>query len=458
MPKLTKDDLDKILEKQNFALPNSSSISRLYGLAAEVLIHFFGIDWVVNNVFGKRPLDEFLRARSSTREDRFKMTDRIVETAEILFNFQDIPGIENVIEKIKKNKVEPYVAELQSAKLLYSNKTPFFFNNPSNQKGLDYDLIITTENLEIPCEIECKIEDRNFSENTIRETLRHARKQLPKGKSSVIFVKIPEEWTLLETSQEQLLNVINEFFRRTTRINSIVYHWEEWDYFPTGEALRAVRFNEIVNPNSIVQLGRIMRKPEINQTSSNWIRFNDLIQNKFGDSAVTFPKPIKVIVLGNGFSWHSVLKILPQVSKGEHVFFDIGVLAGSRISFLIDSKNHIRFKVIDANLKKFEVTTNEPFFKIGLDNYSYLRFQIKPIFHYSELSINVNNKVVGRKTVLLHRGSILLPNITLGSDLTSQKKTAFEVAMVAIYEESSDKINTELTKHCNQEFALEIPI
>jgi hypothetical protein len=193
MLKLTKIDLERILEEQNSALPDSSAIARLYGLAAEVLIHLLGCDWVGNNVFGNRPLDEFLRSRPKSKEDRFKMTDRLMETAEMLFNFQDISGIENLLERIKKDSIEACFAELQSAKLLCFNNIPFYFNTPSNRKGFDYDAIATTHGFEIACEFKCKIENTNFSENTIKEILRHARGQLPKNKPSVIFIKIPDK-------------------------------------------------------------------------------------------------------------------------------------------------------------------------------------------------------------------------------------------------------------------------
>ena len=116
MPKLTKSDLENFLESQNLALPNSSPIARLYGLATEVLIHLLGTSWVVDNIFGKCPLDKFLRVKAKSKEDRFKMTDRIVEISEMLFNFQDVSGVTNIIEKIKKDRIESYFAELQSAK------------------------------------------------------------------------------------------------------------------------------------------------------------------------------------------------------------------------------------------------------------------------------------------------------------------------------------------------------
>jgi hypothetical protein len=457
MPKLTKNDLEHFLERQNLALPKSSPLARLYGLATEVLIHLLGKPWVVNNIFGKRPLDKFLRIKAKSRRDSFKMTDRIIEVSEMLFNFQDVSGIANIIERIKKDSIESCFAELQSARLLYNNKTPFYFNTPLNKKGLDYDAVATIQGIDVYFEFKCKIENTSFSKETIKTTLIHARGQLPRAKPSAIFVKIPEIWTAVKNIEDELIEVVDEFFRRTTRINSIIFYWEEWTSLPTGQAMRAVRFKEEINPNSVVELGKILKGLQVNQSSSKWISFNGLIQNKFGESGIVYPKLTKVMVLGNGFSWHSVLRILSQATKGEHVFYDMGSIGGTRITLLIDKNDCIVFKVIDANLNKFEVKTNEPFFKIGLDNFSYLRFQLTPNFNYSEMCISVNNNIVGRKTVPLNQNSILLPDISLGADLSSKRNIAFEVASIAMYEKSSVKTNKEVTEYYNFQFALEIP-
>ncbi len=457
MPILTKNDLENFLESQNLTLPNSSPMARLYGLATEVLIHLLGKSWVVNNIFGKHPSDEFLRVKAKSKEDRLKMTDRIVEISEMLFNFQDVSGVTNVIERIKKDSIESYFAELQSARLLYNNKTPFCFNNPINKKGLDYDAVATIQGFEVYCEFKCKIESTNFSKETIRKTLTYARSQLPKAKPSIIFMKIPEKWTTIEEIEGELLEVVAEFFRRTTRVNSIVFYWEEWTSLPTGQALRAVKFNEKINPNSIIELGKILKELELNQFPTDWISFNELIQSKFGESGIHYPRLTKAMVLGNGFSWHSVLKILPQVTKGEHVFYDMGNIGGTRITLLIDKNDYIVFRIVDAIQNKFETKTNEPFSKIGLDNFSYLRFQLTPNFHYSELSISINNNIVGKKTVTLNQNSILLPNISLGASLENKGKTAFEVASIATHEKSSVEVNKEVTEYYNFQFALEIP-
>ncbi len=454
--KLTINDLETILDSQNKSLPHSKPIAQLYGLSAEVLIHLLGKYWVGDNVFGNKPLDEFLRSKPSSKLDRYKMTDRLVEVAEMLFNFQQIKGIENIIEKIKNDRVEPYFAELQSAKLIHLNDVEFYFNSPSNKKGLDYDAVILDQDKHIPCEFKCKIEDTNFSKNTISQVLKNARKQLPKQTSSIIFIKIPEQWTFQENVQELFLDSIKEFFRRTTRVFSIVYYWEEWEVLPSGQSLRMVRYNELLNPNSTSKLNKILKNKEINRSIPNWTYFSDLIKEKFGKTDLIYPKPTRAMTLINGFSWHSIINILPQVSKGNHVFYEIGVINGTRISFLIDNHNFIKFEVVDAKLKKFEVTTDKPFNKLGLDNFCYLRFQLTPSYNFTELAIYINNKLVARKSVQLNQLSILLPNITLGADLIGKRKTAFEVASIAMYEKSSSEINDNLTKYYNQEFDLKL--
>ncbi len=135
----------------------------------------------------------------------------------------------------------------------------------------------------------------------------------------------------------------------------------------------------------------------------------------------------------------------------------MGFVGGTRISFLIDEYDYVKFKIVDANSNKFEVKTKEPFFKIGLDSFSYLRFQLTPVFNHSELSIAVNNNVVGKKTVPLNQSSILFPNNSLGADLESNRKTAFVYLESITCEKSSVEINSKVTEYFNLKFALEIP-
>lgn len=431
-------------------------LGRVYLLAIEVLIHLVGKQWIANNIFGKRPVDGFLRSKPQKKDDVLKLLDRVIELAEMLFNFQDISGIENLVKRLtEKDSIESCVAELQAAKLLYNNKIPFSFNTPSYRKGDDYDAIAIVQGLEIACEFKCKVEATDFSGETIKESLREARKQLPKEKPCIIFVKIPEVWTTQRGTEESLLKILAEFFRRTTRVNSVIFHWEEWYYFPDEKSARGVKYKEEVNPNSKISLGKILNDIKLNAQSEKWTYFSDLIKVKFGESGFTRPTPIKALILGNGFSWNAVIKILPQPKSGEHVIYEIGVSEGPRLTILIDKDSYIRFRVVDANLSSFELKTDKPISEIGLDVFAYLRCQLTPIFSLSQLSIAVNNKIVYKNTVPLNQNSVLLPNTTLGADLKGKRHTAFELTELAIFEKSTSiEENNKITEYFNKKFAL----
>lgn len=455
MNSLTKNDLEKFLENNISLIPNISPQARVYGIAMETLIHLIGKEWIAKNLFTVTPTNNFLRVNTKTREDGFKLQDRVIELAEMLFNFQNVSGLENLVKALLKDGIESHVAELQSARLLYNNGTHFSFVTPSGKKGKDYDAIVIFSNIEIACEFKCKIEVTHFRENTIKETLKKAKDQLPKDKTGLIFIKIPEVWTTQENVAEKFYGVFFEFFRRTTRVNSIVVHWEEWSYFTNGQALRMVRFDERVNPNSKISLGKILKEIEPNSNTFNWFYFDDLVKKKFGVSNVERPKPIKCFLLGNGFSWHAVIQILPQIKNGEHVIYELGDPRHACLTLLVDHQNYLIFRIIDANLNRFELKTNKPFSEIGLRDFVYLRLQITPVFSFSELSIAINNINICKKGVTLNQNSIVLPNTALGGDLNGQRKTAMSLAELATYDRATNtEENKGMTEYFNIKFAL----
>ncbi len=452
MKEITKDDLQILLQSQLFGLEGIPPLSRLYCLATDILIHILGYKWVFNNIFGQRPLDEFLRSNPQSSPDNFKSTDRCVELAETLFNLQHVSGIETLIDSFKKKTVEANVAELQSAKLLYFNDIPFSVNIPSGNKTLDFDAIATIGGLKIPCEFKCKLESTDLSKNTIKQVLSHARKQLPKDETSVIFLKIPEEWTHQDEGDELLTSVISNFLSTTTRINSVVYHWEEWEYRKSGQALRSLRFNEIANPNSSVKLGRVLRKPGTFAVINKWTYLNQVVQGVLGESGLTRISPNSDDA---GFSWHAVLRILSQVSNGDHVIYELGLRDAERITLLIDRTNHVRLEIIDSSRRKYKIESKESVDSMGLNEFAYFRFQLSTVLNFSELSLWVNNKLIAKKTVPL-QSSIVLPKATLGADLAGNRKAAFVIMEMRTFDQASEALNQRMTEHFNRKFGLNI--
>jgi hypothetical protein len=167
---------------------------------------------------------------------------------------------------MRDGNIEGTYAELDLGRMLYQSDIEFRFVTGSGKKGDDYDIEMVFENETIVCaDAKCKIEATQFSEQTVLNSLQHARSQFPKNKPSVVFVKIPPRW-LSERSdiKERLTKVADEFLRGTGRVVSVKYyvshiHWED------GHVSHIQAFQEINNHNAINRFG----------PSRNWDMFEE---------------------------------------------------------------------------------------------------------------------------------------------------------------------------------------
>lgn len=287
MKRLSHTDLKGFVKGfRTFTRGTASNIAQLYALGAEVLINIVGMTWVQNNVFGVAPIDTFLKANSNVTEDRFKHSDRVVSLAEMLFHFQDIDGIEKRIADIESSSVEDTVGELEGAKFLFRSRVPFRFVVPSGQRGNDFDVqVFGPSGEDINCEMKTKPAETVLSAATVWNTLNNNRNQLPKGRPGVMFMKIPETWIYQPEVSEIMESTLTRFFRGTDRVAAVVFHWEEWQFVPSGPAMRIVKFRPEINLRSsfktIVE-GQILQKFSSMGTNNNWMYFMGLTQSKTG--------------------------------------------------------------------------------------------------------------------------------------------------------------------------------
>ena len=122
--------------------------------------------------------------------------------------------------------IEGTYAELDLGRMLYLSLTNFRFVSRSGKKGDDYDIEIALKDGIVVCaDAKCKIETTDYSENTVRNSLQHARQQFPKDRPSVVFVKVPPRWLADQSEMKSHLTVIaNEFLRGTGRVVSVKYY------------------------------------------------------------------------------------------------------------------------------------------------------------------------------------------------------------------------------------------
>jgi len=210
-------------------------------VAAHILGHLIGAEWVLENVFGKGDASAFLRSAPGSGDDRLRHQDRVLALADVLFNLQDTPGAEARMQRVKREDVESLVAELEAAKLLIRAGHPVRFIEERGTRGADYDIETTIGDLTVACETKCKIENTALSPGTITNVLKSARGQLPASGGNIVFVKIPENWVRDPAIGPVVDDALTRSFRGTTRISAVVFHWEEWLQNDTGQAARVTR-------------------------------------------------------------------------------------------------------------------------------------------------------------------------------------------------------------------------
>ena len=229
---------------------------RVFWLSIAIIKHFLGLDWANQHVSPETPEPGFLRVIPGATAKTQMSTFRVVDFAELLWNLQRVPGFETCIDRMKRGNIEATYAELDFGRMLYSAGAVFRFIKPQLKKGRDYDIeIVLPDGMIVCADAKCKVEVRDFSGETIRNSLEGARKQLPKDRPSAIFVKVPFRWFEKIENATELLEIARRFLRGTGRVVSVKFYSAHVAY-RDGMLTQSLGFKEISNPNNRFEPGR----------------------------------------------------------------------------------------------------------------------------------------------------------------------------------------------------------
>lgn len=252
-------------------------------LSWRVLKALLGDEWFSSHfISGGKDLTSFRQIAYDlgSARDNFAYQRRVESFAEMLFNFQEIEGFAQRITKLLSEDLEPAIAELQGAKMLYQSRVPFRFIEPKGELGLDYDVEATLYGGVVACcEMKCKVKGTLLSENTILNSLKGAKRQLPSDTQNIIFVKLPEDWIRQEGVSEVIDGALNNFFRASSRVLWVVLHWEEVHLLSQeGPAVIVVKVREKRNLKSTILHPRISTLlTPLNEKGNYWFYFASLL-------------------------------------------------------------------------------------------------------------------------------------------------------------------------------------
>jgi hypothetical protein len=214
---------------------------KVLAVSFAIIREFLGDTWTIEN-FGGKPEDvqsgpvrnSFFQldiSDNSTGISRELSGFRTYHFAELLLNLQTYEGFEDKIRELATGdaeKMEATFAELQVARMLCAHDLDFRFvaGRQGAIRGESYDFdVFKYDGLPIHVEAKCKLENAPFRPESILSSLVTARKQVPKARPAVIFVKVPQTW--VEAGQlvrSDLVDLTDDFLRQTTRVVSIVFY------------------------------------------------------------------------------------------------------------------------------------------------------------------------------------------------------------------------------------------
>jgi hypothetical protein len=177
---------------------------------------------------GNRPGRAFMRAEATDVEDLYRNQQRALRIAELLFNLQDVDGIDARVDALRSGMLESTYAELECGAFLRRRGVTFRYVTPSGSKGADYDAEVhLPDGPKVNCEMKCKAEGTELGEGAVLNPLQAARKQLPAGEPGLVFLKVPESWVKRPEVAEVVPKIIDGFLRNTSRVKAVVVRWEE---------------------------------------------------------------------------------------------------------------------------------------------------------------------------------------------------------------------------------------
>jgi hypothetical protein len=225
--------------------------ARSFVLSIGIIKHYFGEEWLTRHVSPENPTPGFLRTYVG-RDERAQLSlFKIVDFAELLFNLQDIEGFDYCIEQMRQGNIEGTYAELDFGRMLRASNIEFRFVIRRGVKGSDYDIEITlSDGLKLCADAKCKIETTEFSEETIRNTLKRAVDQLPKNRPGIIFLKVPSSWFNKLPEARELITVGQRFLRGSTKRVVSIKFFMTHQVWRDGMLTQSHGFKEISNPNN----------------------------------------------------------------------------------------------------------------------------------------------------------------------------------------------------------------
>jgi hypothetical protein len=155
--------------------------------------------------------------------------NRAILVAEALFLLRSSPGFEEQRKRLAERPLRSAFFEMLAAKQFLKAGFQISAAPEVGKLGEDFDFTATrADGMIVNVEVTA-LTGKEPSEATIFNALRNKRRQLPKSAPGVVYCVLPENWSRAAAINWEgfLQNIVERFFRSTTRVNVIVFWMEQ---------------------------------------------------------------------------------------------------------------------------------------------------------------------------------------------------------------------------------------
>lgn len=255
-----------------------------YSTACLAISLALGQDWALKHIGRKDKGCYYFSARKNNAEELYRHMSRATEFGELIFNLHGVGGFNERISSIRKDEksgIESGIAELIAGQFFKMTGMLFQYviaekrADGKTPKNPDIEYVAGSNRVEA-CEVKCNLQSTDLAEEPIKNILKKAKSQLPKGKTGIILLRVPETWFSDKTATTVIENAINGFIEKekSTRVSSIFLFVSEMKLLPNEKMARAFYVKEFQNKYCNLRSGIELRLTDENgrwRNLQNWV-------------------------------------------------------------------------------------------------------------------------------------------------------------------------------------------
>lgn len=155
------------------------------------------------------------------------------ELARRIHQLQAFEWFPIVREHVRTTQLSGAAFELDVALFLMNLPLKVERTTETRIKEQDFDLRFYMSDPPLAVEVKAKEDDTEFTLSTIKSTVRTAAKQMPKGRTGFLFIRIPPDWVSSEL-EENYHDYLAAAARDTSRISAIFTAVDKFSRVPDG--------------------------------------------------------------------------------------------------------------------------------------------------------------------------------------------------------------------------------